>query len=156
MSFGSLVSLLMSTRRRRPYARLHGPRPRRRGRRLNAKSTPRRSRAFKQIRKRPLTVRAHGPERIALVPACGAAIYSKSKQLKALLLGFRFIVAAAIVAASCAHAQEKPYSFNVLNHRSVALTAQYWNPILVYVTEKTGIPLELKLNKTSQENTSKA
>jgi phosphonate transport system substrate-binding protein len=60
----------------------------------------------------------------------------------------------------CAHssvlASEQVYSFNVLNHRSIALTAQYWNPILRYVGEKSGVPLELKLNKTSQENTAKA
>ncbi|MDB5927658.1 MAG: putative periplasmic binding protein, partial [Betaproteobacteria bacterium] len=60
----------------------------------------------------------------------------------------------------CAHssvlASEQVYSFNVLNHRSIALTAQYWNPILHYVGEKSGVPLELKLNKTSQENTAKA
>jgi phosphonate transport system substrate-binding protein len=48
------------------------------------------------------------------------------------------------------------YSFNVLNHRSIALTAQYWNPILLYVGQKSGVPLELKLNRTAQENTAKA
>jgi phosphonate transport system substrate-binding protein len=55
-----------------------------------------------------------------------------------------------------AFAREQPYSFNVLNHRSIALTAQYWNPILLYVSEKSGVPLELKLNRTSKENTTKA
>jgi phosphonate transport system substrate-binding protein len=53
-------------------------------------------------------------------------------------------------------ADSQVYSFNVLPHRSVALTAQYWNPILGYVAEKSGVELELKLNKTSQENTAKA
>lgn len=48
---------------------------------------------------------------------------------------------------------ETRYLFNVLNHRSVQLTAQYWNPILVYVSKKSGVPLELRLNKTSKENT---
>ncbi len=48
---------------------------------------------------------------------------------------------------------EPPYLFNVLNHRSVALTAQYWNPILLYVSRKSGVPLELRLNRTSRENT---
>lgn len=48
---------------------------------------------------------------------------------------------------------EQPYQFNVLNHRSVALTAQYWNPILSYVSRRSGVPLELRLNKTSKENT---
>jgi phosphonate transport system substrate-binding protein len=62
-----------------------------------------------------------------------------------------------MLAAVEARAGEAPvYTFNVLNHRSVALTAQYWNPILLYITQKTGVQLELKLNKTSQENTAKA
>ena len=39
----------------------------------------------------------------------------------------------------------------MLNQRSVALTAQYWNPILTYVSKKSGVPLELKLAKTAQE-----
>src|SRR5712671_6969290 len=43
------------------------------------------------------------------------------------------------------------YAFNVLNQRSVALTAQYWNPILIYVSRKSGVPLELKLAKTTKE-----
>lgn len=53
-------------------------------------------------------------------------------------------------------AQDKPYVFNVLNQRSIALTAQYWNPILTYVTAKTGIPLELKLAKTAKEGNAAA
>lgn len=48
-------------------------------------------------------------------------------------------------------AADKPYAFNVLNQRSIALTAQYWNPILTYVTAKSGVPLELKLAKTAKE-----
>ena len=60
-------------------------------------------------------------------------------------------VAVGLVAPVAALAQEKPYGFNVLNQRSIALTAQYWNPILTYVTSKTGIPLELKLAKTAKE-----
>jgi len=43
------------------------------------------------------------------------------------------------------------YAFNVLNQRTVALTAQYWNPMLTYVSRKSGVPLELKLAKTAQE-----
>jgi phosphonate transport system substrate-binding protein len=49
------------------------------------------------------------------------------------------------------HAAERPYAFNVLNQRSVALTAQYWNPILIYVSGKSGVPLELKLAKSTTE-----
>lgn len=65
-------------------------------------------------------------------------------------------LAAALVSLRPALADSQAYSFNVLNHRSVALTAQYWNPILGYVADKSGVELELRLNKTSQENTAKA
>lgn len=45
----------------------------------------------------------------------------------------------------------KTYAFNVLNQRTIALTAQYWNPILTYVSKKSGVPLELKLAKNARE-----
>ena len=48
-------------------------------------------------------------------------------------------------------AAQKAYTFYVLPQRSVALTAQYWNPILTHVGKKSGVPLELKLTKTAQE-----
>ena len=61
--------------------------------------------------------------------------------------------AAAVLHAPGAAAQQpqKAYTFNVLNQRSIALTAQYWNPILTHVSKKSGVPLELKLAKTAQE-----
>ncbi len=43
------------------------------------------------------------------------------------------------------------YSFGVLNHRSAILTAEYWNPILDYASRKSGVTLELKMGKTSQD-----
>src|ERR1019366_934997 len=58
---------------------------------------------------------------------------------------------AAVVLASAARAAEQPYSFGVLSQRSIALTAQYWNPILRYVSRKSGVPLELRMAKTVQE-----
>ena len=48
-------------------------------------------------------------------------------------------------------AAQQSYSFHVLIQRSIALTAQYWNPVLTYVGRKSGVPLELKLTKTAQE-----
>jgi phosphonate transport system substrate-binding protein len=62
-------------------------------------------------------------------------------------------IAAAVVAsyAPGVAAQNMTYTFYVLNQRSVALTAQYWNPILTHVGKKSGVPLELKLTKTPQE-----
>src|SRR5678816_2010809 len=61
------------------------------------------------------------------------------------------ILATALAMHSPAFAAEQTYVFNVLNQRSVALTAQYWNPILTYVSKKSGVALELKLAKTTKE-----
>lgn len=49
-----------------------------------------------------------------------------------------------------------PYPFGVLNHRSVTLTAEYWNPILTYVGKKTGVALELHIARTANETTDMA
>lgn len=43
------------------------------------------------------------------------------------------------------------YTFGVNPQRSVVVTAQYWNPILQYVSRTSGVRLELKLEKTGQE-----
>ncbi|HWI37777.1 MAG TPA: phosphate/phosphite/phosphonate ABC transporter substrate-binding protein [Burkholderiales bacterium] len=65
--------------------------------------------------------------------------------------------AAALLAASIAlhaplaGAQHKPYTFYVLHQRTISLTAQYWNPILTYVSAKSGVPLELKLAKNARD-----
>lgn len=56
-----------------------------------------------------------------------------------------------ILLSQAAQADEKIYSFGVLNQRSVILTAQYWNPILKYVSERSGVPLQLKMGKTAPE-----
>ncbi len=43
------------------------------------------------------------------------------------------------------------YSFGVVPVRSATLTAQYWNPILDYVSDKSGVTLELTTRKNSLE-----
>jgi phosphonate transport system substrate-binding protein len=48
-------------------------------------------------------------------------------------------------------ADDKSYSFGVLNQRSITLTAQYWNPILKYLGDKSGVRLQLKMGKTAPE-----
>ena len=60
------------------------------------------------------------------------------------------LLVAALIAPLPA-AAEQPYSFHVLMQRSIALTAQYWNPILTHVSQKSGVPLVLKLTRTAQE-----
>lgn len=44
-----------------------------------------------------------------------------------------------------------PLVFGVLNQQSPLLTAERWNPLLRYLTEATGIPLQLKMGRTVQE-----
>lgn len=44
-------------------------------------------------------------------------------------------------------------SFGVINQRSLALTAEYWNPILDYVGRKSGVTLKLRMGKTAPETT---
>ena len=61
------------------------------------------------------------------------------------------ILIAALAMNPPASAAEQRHAFYVLNQRSVALTAQYWNPILTYVSRKSGVPLELKMAKTAKE-----
>lgn len=48
--------------------------------------------------------------------------------------------------------ETKTYSFGVLAQRSAVLTAQYWNPILSYVEQQTGITLQLKTARTANES----
>jgi phosphonate transport system substrate-binding protein len=67
-----------------------------------------------------------------------------------------WILAAAAAMHSPGAAAQQAYAFNVLNQRSIALTAQYWNPILTYVSKKSGVPLDLKLAKTAKEGNAAA
>ncbi len=43
-------------------------------------------------------------------------------------------------------------SFGVISQRSAVLTAQYWNPILRYVSRHSGVPLQIKLAKNAPEH----
>ncbi|MEJ5989014.1 phosphate/phosphite/phosphonate ABC transporter substrate-binding protein [Ramlibacter sp. PS3R-8] len=66
------------------------------------------------------------------------------------------MLAMAAAMHSAGAAAEQAYAFNVLNQRSIALTAQYWNPILTYVSNQSGVPLELKLAKTAKDGNAMA
>ena len=64
----------------------------------------------------------------------------------------RLLVLMACWLAGGALAQEsRPLVFGVLNQQSPAKTAQRWNPILKYVTDVTGIPLQLRMGATVQD-----
>jgi phosphonate transport system substrate-binding protein len=60
-------------------------------------------------------------------------------------------LAAILVLHAPQAAAQKAYTFYVLHQRTIALTAQYWNPILTYVSAKSGVPLELKLAKSAKD-----
>lgn len=44
------------------------------------------------------------------------------------------------------------YTFGVLPQRNAVLTAQFWNPILEYVSAKAGVSLSMKTTRTGQES----
>lgn len=72
-------------------------------------------------------------------------------RISARLLRCLFMVLTAILCGE-ASAGDKAYSFGVVNQRSPVLHAQYWNPILRYVSDKSGVPLQLKLAKTAPDH----
>lgn len=57
----------------------------------------------------------------------------------------------AVSTGSVALAQQAPLLFGVLNQQSPALTAERWNPILHYVTSKSGVPLRFRMGATVNE-----
>ncbi len=51
-------------------------------------------------------------------------------------------------------AQQTTYNFSPVNQWDIKLTAAYWNPIISYVSEKSGVKLNLKIGRTSADTTS--
>jgi len=45
------------------------------------------------------------------------------------------------------------YRFAPVNQYDIQLTAAYWNPIIQYVSEKSGVKLQLKIGRTSADTT---
>lgn len=80
-----------------------------------------------------------------------------SKSL-ALLLQRRKLCAVAMLALSFtthkAQAEDVVYRFSPVNQANIALTADYWNPIMAYVSERSGVKLSLKIGRTSADTTS--
>ena len=60
----------------------------------------------------------------------------------------------AMLSPPVALAQPASYSFSPVNQYGIALTAGYWNPIIAYVSEKSGVKLNLKIGRTSADTTS--
>lgn len=56
--------------------------------------------------------------------------------------------------SSPASAQEGGvYRFSPVNQYGINLTAAYWNPIIAYVSEKSGVKMQLKIGRTSADTT---
>lgn len=67
------------------------------------------------------------------------------------------LAAVAVMAATVpwtVHAQQASYNFSPVNQYDINLTAAYWNPIIAYVSEKSGVKLNLKIGRTSADTTS--
>ena len=58
------------------------------------------------------------------------------------------------LAATLGQAQEAVYRFSPVNQYDINLTAAYWNPIIQYVSDKSGVKLILKIGRTSADTTS--
>ena len=63
------------------------------------------------------------------------------------------LMAALLAAIHPAQAQQKPYRFSPVNQWDINRTASSWNPIIQYVSEKSGVPLQLKIGRTSADTT---
>lgn len=63
--------------------------------------------------------------------------------------GLSFTLLALAVTNACAG---DTYSFGPINQRSPSLTAQYWNPILDYVSLRSGVKLELQVALTGDRS----
>ncbi|WP_157269505.1 phosphate/phosphite/phosphonate ABC transporter substrate-binding protein [Azohydromonas aeria] len=61
--------------------------------------------------------------------------------------------ALAPLGASLPVAAAEGYSFSPVNLYGIAVTAEYWNPIMAYVSEKSGVKLQLKIGRTSADTT---
>ena len=67
------------------------------------------------------------------------------KRIAAILTVVCFLVGFAYAA------DDKLLTIGILNQQSATKTAERWNPILRYVTEATGIPIQMKMGATVQE-----
>ena len=79
---------------------------------------------------------------------------SEHRPMRFMHLVLTLLTGLGLPALTPAHAAETPatYSFGVLSQRSALLTAQYWNPILEYVSRQTGVNLSLKVARSAPES----
>lgn len=79
--------------------------------------------------------------------------YKKYRPLKYFLnwIALTCLIPGAWAADTLAPVGNTPLMFGVLNQQSPLQTAERWNPILRYLTKKTGIPLNLRIGATVEQ-----
>jgi phosphonate transport system substrate-binding protein len=60
----------------------------------------------------------------------------------------------ACVLAAAARAEPPSYNFSPVNQYNLKVSASFWNPIIRYVSARSGVRLNLKLGRTSADTTS--
>ncbi len=76
-----------------------------------------------------------------------------AKRLHGAILSAALALAATFF-APLSHADDASYRFSPVNQYDIKLTAAYWNPIINYVSEQSGVKLNLKIGRTSADTTS--
>lgn len=69
------------------------------------------------------------------------------------MLRHLFLLLSLTLLAFAANAQGGSYRFSPVNQWDINKTAAYWNPIIKYISEKSGVRLELKIGRTSADTT---
>lgn len=64
-----------------------------------------------------------------------------------------FISLCVLMTSLQAQAQQPVYRFSPVNQWDIPKTAAYWNPIIQYVSQQSGVQLELKIGRTSADTT---
>jgi len=72
-----------------------------------------------------------------------------------LSIALRVIIAVATATAALGSAaqERRTYQFSPVNQYGINVTAAYWNPILNYVSARSGVDLNLKIGRTSADTT---
>jgi phosphonate transport system substrate-binding protein len=65
-----------------------------------------------------------------------------------------FLACALVLAAPTAGAEPHVYNFSPVNQYNLKVSASFWNPIIRYVSARSGVTLNLKLGRTSADTTS--
>lgn len=101
--------------------------------------------------------RQKSPKPAATLPAGRAMLYSNAFVILSpgcpMLQKLCWIVVFLVINSANTLAQGTTYRFSPVNQWDIGKTAAYWNPIIKYVSEKSGVRLELKIGRTSADTT---